>query len=78
MGATATGFSRAIRVRMHLNISSHRTSRRIHNTIILPGNANGAMEALIVTGNSGTTTTRTTNSSCINTRSVVTGVRGRG
>lgn len=69
------GFSRAIRTIFHLDISPHGTSRLIHNAIGLPRNANGATGILIFTHNPGTARTARTNTSVINSSSLVTGIR---
>lgn len=72
-----TGFSTAIRITCHLKVSAHGGSRRVHKTIILPGKANGARHILIFTGNRGTGRTRTTKTSCMNSTSVIRGVRNK-
>lgn len=73
-GVSATGFSRAIRLTMGLGMSPGCTSRRIHNTLMLPRNANGSGAILMFTRNSGRGRTLTTNTSCINTSSLMRGV----
>lgn len=74
--ATATGFARSMRTRVHLKVSPGCASRRLHAAIVLPGNANRAVQMTIVTGNRGMTRTATTKTSVIKSRSLVRSVRG--